>query len=213
MGTSPSALLLTCVFAEGSATRGLPPAGRVAVPAGLSASLGPSPAECSSCSPGQACGVGIPQCHMQTSDDSACVAGEGGSGLSQQRAERRAGPPLVLPAMFADGQYQLPRGFLLMCGSSMGPVSGLENPDRGLYLVFQITCAQAVLGPGRPGSHPAPDSGCPLAAPQALLPPGVLPASWLQSEAVVACLETTEPGACCLPWARSSTCPSPSVHL
>ena len=33
-GTGPSALLLTCVFAESSATRGLPPAGRVAVPAG-----------------------------------------------------------------------------------------------------------------------------------------------------------------------------------
>ena len=75
-----------------------------------------------------------------------------------------------------------------MCGSSMGSVSGLENPDCGLNLVFQITCAQAALGPGRPGSHPAPDRGCPLAAPQALLPPGVLPASWLQSEAVVACL-------------------------
>ena len=43
VGTSPSALLLTCVFAEGSATRGPPPTGRVAVPARLSASLGPSP--------------------------------------------------------------------------------------------------------------------------------------------------------------------------
>lgn len=114
VGTSPSALLLTCVFAEGSATRGPPPAGRVAVPAGLSASLGPSSPEHSACSPGQACGVGIPQCDMQTSDDSACAAREGGSGLSQQRAERGAGPSLMLPATFAYGQYQLPRGFLLM---------------------------------------------------------------------------------------------------
>ena len=39
------------------------------------------------------------------------------------------------------------------------------------------------------------------------------PAGQMESEAVVACLETTELGACCLPWARSSTCPSPSVHL
>lgn len=151
--------------------------------------------------------MGIPQCDMQTSDDSACAAGEGGSGLSQQRAEREQARLWCCQPRSQMGSTSFREAFCSCAGS----VSGLENPDCGLNLVFQKTCAQAALGPGRPGSHPAPDSGCPSTV--ALLPPGVLPASWLQSEAVVACLETTELGACCLPWARSSTCPSPSVHL
>ena len=66
MGTSPLALLLTCAFAESSATRGAATCRPCCRPSGLSTSLGPSPsaphpAPYRSCSPGQGCGVGIPR--------------------------------------------------------------------------------------------------------------------------------------------------------